>query len=295
MQVFHSCSGACNKWGRDCKKAFRFGQNKQAHSLAWSITWLWVLCTPCFNNYLICSITQSWKLSQTTSATSSTLFLPAATWRRRRWAFPGRVMQLWDCWEAHGRQLQSLTGHSDLRKAQKSPTGCVHPPLPCAQTPKGASCEPRTAFAGSSPLLSLQHFDAEKKGTEHGAGSTFLFHLTFKSHLHQLPSFICTIQPELSKPLQISGGQREKSSPFPGRATRMLPGARTGLGSKPKPGALSSGLYQPLGQPESLLFNIKKKRTEILLQKVLCLSASGQVTDGRWALQSLCIHWFIYF
>lgn len=151
-------------------------------------------------------------------------------------------------------------------------------PCPVHRHQSAASCELRTAFAASSPLLSFQHFDAEKKGTEHEGGSTFLFHLTFKSHLHQLQLFICTIKPELSKPLQISAGQREKSSPFPGTATRMLPRGRRGLGSKPpaaQAGALSSGLYQPLGQSESVLLNIKRKRTKSLPQKVLRLSASG--------------------
>lgn len=205
----------------------------------------------------------------------------------------GDATQLWDCWEATGRQPQSLTGHLDFRKVKKkkkSPTGCPHHPCPVHRHQSAASCELRTAFAASSPLLSFQHFDAEKKGTERGVGSTFLFHLTFKSHLHQLQPFICTIQPELSNPLQIRDGQREKSSPsFPARATRMLPRGRRGLGSKPaaaQTAALSSGLCQP----ESLLLNIKRKRTESLLQKGLCLSASGQVTDVRHTLQSLCIH-----
>lgn len=134
-------------------------------------------------------------------------------------------------------------------------------------------------------------------------GSTFLCHLLFKSHLHQLQPFICTIQPELSKPLQISDGQGEKSSQFPGRATRMLPWGKRGLGSKStaaQTGALSSGLYHPLGQPENLLINRKRKRTESVLQKVLCLSASGQVTDVRPALQSYAyiylflIHCFVF-
>lgn len=112
-----------------------------------------------------------------------------------------------------GRQPQSLTGHSDLRKAKKRAQLAVFThPCPVHRHQSAASCQLRTAFAASSPLLSLQHFDVEKKGTGHGVGSTFLFHLTFKSHLHQLQSFICTMQPELSKPLQISDGQREKLS-----------------------------------------------------------------------------------
>lgn len=75
----------------------------------------------------------------------------------------GDVTQLCDCWETQGRQLQSLTGHWDLRKTKKKAQLAVFThPCPVHRHQSAASCELRTAFTASSALLSFRHFAAEK-------------------------------------------------------------------------------------------------------------------------------------
>lgn len=197
-----------------------------------------------------------------------------------------------------GKQPESSISHLDNSEQKKSPACCLHPSLPYPQTPK---CQPRVDSKQESVCCQL--FSAELPGlwcskerncVALGALSFLVSgFLTFKSHLSQLKTFICRIWLEFSKTLQIPAGQREKTLSQTAEelcAVRQRNEdapwreGRSGVWTHSTAHAQDSqhlwnGSTSPQRQSRSLLLSVKRKRAEIIFQKVLCLSTSDQVTD----------------
>lgn len=121
------------------QKGLQIWSGTQSHSLACSITW--VLCTQITLTWYLSHLFHHTKLKTLSNNFYHKLHMISACqhFKQQKVNVPrqGDAIQLWDCWEATGRQPQSLTGHLDFRKVKKKkPNWLSSPSLPCAQTPK---------------------------------------------------------------------------------------------------------------------------------------------------------------
>lgn len=103
------------------QKGLQIWSGTQSHSLACSITW--VLCTQITLTWYLSHLFHHTKLKTLSNNFYYKLHMISACqhFKQQKVSVPrqGDAIQLWDCWEATGRQPQSLTGHLDFRKVKK--------------------------------------------------------------------------------------------------------------------------------------------------------------------------------